>query len=914
MSFQEFAGNARLTLRWSSTSTPSEIIDVLNTSGNNNPDGNSAFTDIVKGARNTWEPVNGVAPTLDANGWPMGDATFIFQESLNQGLDLDPLMSGRIQFQFTGKADVSLFGNVSSSSLSSSYSSLTNTTTGSFLTNPVGSNASSITLRNSRRDGQPNGPRGFTDLKLMRPISPNATTNYSPSSIFTTQMKEAFSRYTVVRFQYVGNQQLNWSDRTMPSYFNQNNGTRTAATYNPGWDNSNDNGWSWEHKILFANEMGRDLMLSIPPLASGKTIADAQSYMVKLAQLIRFGSDGVNPYTAPTANPVYPPLNPNLRVYFEIGNELWNSAGVFYTDYFNIDRLAENVDAAENAALTYDGVTDMGQKRYRYIMLRTKQMSDIFRGVFGDGALPGNGNNENARIRPVYQWQYDNANGTAEKALTWADNYFNKADPASPYTGTPIPIKNYLWGAGGAAYYGAKNGNGLTEQVPNSGFDTTTVPTGYNLNPAGTSWTFTGTAGIARSNGADIPPAFNGAQVGYVTDTGRMTVSFTVPSTQTSNLYAVAFKALNRKATGSSTADKQNLRVYLNYGTANQIDLTAKTFSQSNGYTPPSYDQIGNTWNARNVFWTNSQYYYTKSVPLAPGSTHTLTILGRGDITGTNLTNQTAFIDDFRLTSVDAIFAGGIPGGGEATGQPTGQNLRNSMTVSNNWAAAYGLKHIAYESGWSLGGDDGGSYVQLNAKYGDARTLTAQKTFMDFYTQAGGAVNVFGTYAQWPSWSDYYAEQGLLNVNNYPIIQGVNAASNSLEVEPTNGQYANGQFNRTTASLGWKADLSASKINNAGGWIQWNILAPRTGRYVLSASTATGGNAALLIDDTIVANGTSGGTLTSTVALTQGLHTVRVRAASGSFVVNSITVVSENAPTAPALTGLSEQNLAVTLQ
>ena len=78
-------------------------------------------------------------------------------------------------------------------------------------------------------------------------------------------------------------------------------------------------------------------------------------------------------------------------------------------------------------------------------------------------------------------------------------------------------------------------------------------------------------------------------------------------------------------------------------------------------------------------------------------------------------------------------------------------------------AKALGLEQVSYEGGWSLGGDDGGSWIQLLAKYGDPRTAEAQGRFMDMFHLAGSAINVFGTYAQWPTWADYYAEQGLLD-------------------------------------------------------------------------------------------------------------------------------------------------------
>ncbi|MEI9984560.1 MAG: hypothetical protein WDN69_15960 [Aliidongia sp.] len=39
----------------------------------------------------------------------------------------------------------------------------------------------------------------------------------------------------------------------------------------------------------------------------------SDDYVTKLAQLLAYGSDGVNPYTSPQADPVYPPLTPTSR-------------------------------------------------------------------------------------------------------------------------------------------------------------------------------------------------------------------------------------------------------------------------------------------------------------------------------------------------------------------------------------------------------------------------------------------------------------------------------------------------------------------------------------------------------------------------------------------------------------------------
>ncbi len=888
-------------LWWSSPSTPLEVIDPLTQSGLNNPDWTAGFTDIVRGARNSWEPANGGSrPAMDTNGWPMGDGSYVFQESLNQGLDLDPLMQGKISFTFNGKASVSITGNVRGNSLVSYYDQVSNQTAGSFSAIKNGWNASYFTVTNARRNGQANGPPGITHLRLMRPTSPLATTSHNPTNtLFTPQLLDAVTHFTVVRHQYVANQQRDWSERTLPTYFNQGGGFSSPPHYGKG--GNSDNGIAWEFKVLLANETGSDLMISLPPVASGHDASETESYIWKLANLIRFGSDGVEPYTNVVANPVYPPLNSNLRVYLELGNELWNSGGIFNVDWSNINSLMIADLVANNAdyqAINYDGLPtnqdangyypSMNTWRFRKIALRLMQISDIFRAVFGDDSM-------GSRVRTLYEWQYANLNDTAGLALTFVDRYFNNGD-GQAHVAQPHPVSRWLWGGGGATYYGAVNGNGLTTLLPDPSFGIPNFPDpGYHPGPSGSSWQFTGTSGIALSGTGttDIPPAYSGHQMAYLTDKASISTSVTFPTNSISPYFGISFKAVNRVPSGSATADQENLRVYLD-GTN---DITARTFSQGNGYTPVAYD-AGDPWYANNVFWTRSQYYYTRSFQVTPGSTHSITVRGLGDVNHPGVTGQTAFVGEVRVTSVDRIFEDGIPGGGEATGQPVGEGIRDTMNVEASWAKAFGLQQLSYEGGWSLGGDDGGSWIQLQAKYGDARTGDAQRLFMDYFAQAGSAVNVFGTYAQWPSWGDYYAEQGLLNVGKYPIVQGIDDAANQLPPEPVNGVLLPAVLTPGQASLADRADTTQGRITSPGGWLNWNIIAPDSGIYAIAPVLASGtGSTVLLVDDAALASGPG---VSTPVWLTRGLHSVKLRSVSTSPVeVTKLTVSIPGAPASP---------------
>ena len=82
-----------------------------------------------------------------------------------------------------------------------------------------------------------------------------------------------------------------------------------------GWQGK---GGPWEHLILLANLTKKDAWINIPAKAT-------DAYVRNVANMFKYGSDGVNPYTTTQKNPIYPPLAPGLHVYVEYSNEVWNS-------------------------------------------------------------------------------------------------------------------------------------------------------------------------------------------------------------------------------------------------------------------------------------------------------------------------------------------------------------------------------------------------------------------------------------------------------------------------------------------------------------------------------------------------------------------------------------------------------------
>ncbi|TSJ78532.1 InlB B-repeat-containing protein [Rariglobus hedericola] len=97
-----------------------------------------------------------------------------------------------------------------------------------------------------------------------------------------------------------GSELITWSQRTRPATYVQ---TRDVA---------------FEHMITTCNLQQADMWVCVPHKAD-------DTFITNLARLIRYGSDGVNPYTSVQTNPVYPPLDPGLRVFIEYSNETWNT-------------------------------------------------------------------------------------------------------------------------------------------------------------------------------------------------------------------------------------------------------------------------------------------------------------------------------------------------------------------------------------------------------------------------------------------------------------------------------------------------------------------------------------------------------------------------------------------------------------
>ena len=209
----------------------------------------------------------------------------------------------------------------------------------------------------------------ITDLKVWL-AHPNQTSLegnlFHP--LFLQRIADA--DWSFIRFMDLGatnaSPQQDWSDRRVPSHIFMN-GIIKEREPSEGSDPHRETGMAFEHMVALCNATGRNMWINIPHLAT-------DDYIENLAKLIRFGSDGVNPYDEPNANPVFPPLNGDLKVYIEFSNEIWSGGFAFPQGNW-----AQEQAVAEGLATNLNDFAG----RARFTARRFSDTWRIFQEVFG---------------------------------------------------------------------------------------------------------------------------------------------------------------------------------------------------------------------------------------------------------------------------------------------------------------------------------------------------------------------------------------------------------------------------------------------------------------------------------------------------------------------------------------------------
>ena len=862
-------------LLWSSPGTPVEVIDTVTVAGLN-VDTYAAYNyqlyaNAMDDGRDEWGDYNSnffLPPgARDANGWPTTDATNIVFEGA--GVNGGSIVTGAYLLQFQGQATVTanIFGASSllvdgtnfggTLPFGVGYNAVSNLTTAALTINTNNAGILYLGFQGTRRNPADTTNTGVANVKLMRPVSPGNTNSFPVGTCFYTNFENAVQRFTILRW-ILNNEttpDTEWNRRPpseLPAYATKS--SQGSQRY-------------WEYMVMLANECGKDLYVCFP-------VAASNDYLTNVAHLIAYGSDGVNPYTSPQANPAYPPLNPNLRVVLEHENEVWNFSFANWGDNVTAMLEAYTNNTPDWQIVDYDncynpatGAGNQFQAAMRWHILRAARCSDIFRGVFGSAAM-------GARVRVIYEYQYDNLNGTASDALPFLDNYFNNADGAT-HMATPYPVSHYLWGAGGAVYYGSGDENGIQTNLvfADSGFETPALASGQaGTNPPGAAWTFTGNAGIynGATGGAGGPPAPpHGSQAAFIQGSGAIsqTINFTA-----AGAYALSFQSAEPATNANS------VQFYFDN------TLITPNGNYANGASP--YQWLPGSFGVSAQVFNN---YSTYVFQVTNAGSHTLTVqgLGIGQYAPLNAppnNNRFIYFDDLEIASAAALFAGGIPGPGYANGQAGDAGYAAQLDAQAVYAQAYGLQVVAYEGGWSLGGDFGKTAFENWCEFYDPRAETANLSALDTFARSGSRYYIFGTYETWPGYDT-------ANAGSYPLVQAVDAANAALPAAPLNGISVPNVLTPGKNSWWIAAAAGSGTLNGTGSWFDWNVLMPVSGNFLITPGYQAGAGAVLEVDGVAVSAG-----VTVTNFLTQGLHTLKLRSTSGSFTVTNVTVSQIGAP------------------
>lgn len=337
------------------------------------------FVDAMKTARGFGSPDRpweGSVP-VDANGWPTQDFGAVVMTAAQH-------IEGTYKLSFDGEADVTALSSTATVQ-NLRYDATTNQTTADVV---VEDDAGQLMLSfQDTKDGARN-------IRLIRP-GYEVDTIGDPRQTFTQPFLDLLEPFAVLRFMDFtstnNNPVAEWDERTTP-----NDALQTR-----------DEGGAWEYVIELANETGKDIWVNVPHQAS-------DGYVRQLAQLLKAE------------------LNPDIVVYIEYSNEVWNWQ--FDQATYNLNQAQADVESG-NSALDDDGTDDENHLHWRRIAQRTAQISQIFGEVYGDAAI-------NTQIRPVLAGQvgWSPSWVPLKQQLDWLERNY----------GTP---SDYLYGLAAAPYF-----------------------------------------------------------------------------------------------------------------------------------------------------------------------------------------------------------------------------------------------------------------------------------------------------------------------------------------------------------------------------------------------------------------------------------------------------------------------------
>ncbi|MGB4817580.1 MAG: Ig-like domain-containing protein [Saprospiraceae bacterium] len=369
-----------------------------------------------------WQSVaTGNNARTDAAGWPLEDFRVVFFDhrptnAWNNAPD-DPQkyvvdQSGTYTLSFTGQSNLSSWSDAPIQFLNKTYNAVTNTTNVDLVFPPGGGpNVNTLgnygfLMVNFLQTNHSTGVAGVKNIRLMRPGYPH----HSPQ-IFRTAYLNALSPFSTLRFMDF--LKTNNSDRNYP---NMQTWTQRQSLNAPRYVQ----GAPWEVIIALANYTAKDIWINIP--------VDADSiYVVELARLMKNT------------------LRPELNIYLEYSNEVWNGSFTQYQYNFNAV-LQSSEDADIRASTPWDD-----RRRARRVAKQVIKFGKIFENVMGVTVA------SRTKIRPVFAWQVGGWLPWYEDVLNWINQSYG-------------PPKNFIYGIASAPYFneGSAAANASPQQIINA--------------------------------------------------------------------------------------------------------------------------------------------------------------------------------------------------------------------------------------------------------------------------------------------------------------------------------------------------------------------------------------------------------------------------------------------------------------
>ncbi len=367
------------------------------------------FVDLVKQSRGfataayPYDPTNHPAP-VDSDGWPTSDfgnvfASFPADPLGRQPSALYPSYVGAYNLVFNGIAKVSAVDNPNADQIINQiYDAATNTTTAQVVIGPA-SGGLELLFTNTQRTAFSAVNTGITNLKLLRPGYAVGATQ-----VFSNEFLNAISPFSALRFvcflNVNGNPVTTWAGRTPASKPSQ----------------ADPRGVAWEYIIEMANVSGKDIWIHIP---EGVDLRDTTSnnYVIQLATLMQAK------------------LNPNIHVYVEYSNELWNFGYGFSQTQVNMASAVAEVASGVDPTLNYDNNNSQYTQAAYRVAHQIVRISRLFAAVYGTSAI-------NNTIRPVLMAQAVNPYSVQIelayiKANFGAPSQYIYAIGGAPYIDTP---------------------------------------------------------------------------------------------------------------------------------------------------------------------------------------------------------------------------------------------------------------------------------------------------------------------------------------------------------------------------------------------------------------------------------------------------------------------------------------------